>query len=304
MTQLLSSDFSTPVPPFLPPGTFARYSALTWDGDAYGDVSQEGRRRKIIRMISHAPDAPVQVKHNFQLGTIESSSGNGPILHAHDYPEIFIPIRSGYRVEYGEGGRQSAALGLYDCFSLPLFVPRRFEATELAPRESQMLSIFDTTLQDARKGIFVSPDIAAANAAAGLPQDFEISDDLKDISPEEVEARHIARFVNLKVESIGGLRLRRLIAANDPKAALRTRHTVSVDFVEVEAGNRSDAYRGKCREVFIALEGHPSILWNGKSVAMERLDVFSVEPTSERAIGTTGDHAALLLRIRDLTNVN
>src|SRR5206468_9025220 len=161
-----------PVPAFLPEGSFARYAALDWDRGAYSDVSTEGRRRKIIRMISRAPNAPVRVKHNFQIGSIDSSAGNGPTLHAHDYPEVFIPIRSGYYVDYGNGGRHRARLGTYDAFSLPLNVLRKFEAVEVAPRESQMLSLFDTTLEDAKKGIKVTAEIAAADAAAGLPQDF------------------------------------------------------------------------------------------------------------------------------------
>ncbi|MCX8510476.1 MAG: hypothetical protein ORN83_01860 [Chthoniobacteraceae bacterium] len=302
MTQHTTSASPAPVPAFLPAGSFARYAALTWDKKAYGDVSQEGRQRKIIRMISRAPDAPVQTQHNFQVGTIDSSSGNGPVLHAHDYPEIFIPVRAGYRVDYGTDGRNSATLGLYDAFSLPLFVPRRFEATEIAPRESQMLSIFDTTLQDARKGIFLSPEIAALNDAAGLPREFEVMEDMKDISSEEVEANHIARFLNLKVESVDGMRLRRLIGANDGDAALRTPHTIGVDFIEVEPGTQSQAYESDCREVYVALEGQPTILWSDRPVEMERLDVFSVAPRMKRAIAASGNSPALLLRVRDLTN--
>jgi hypothetical protein len=292
----------SPVPAFLPEGSFARYSALDWDRGAYSDVSAEGRRRKIIRMISRAPNAPVQVKHNFQIGSIDSSAGNGPTLHAHDYPEIFIPVRSGYFVDYGNGGRHRARLGTYDAFSLPLNVLRKFEATEVAPRESQMLSLFDTTLEDAKKGIKVTPEIAAADAAAGLPLDFSISTDLVDFTPEEAEAKHIARFANLKIEEAGGLLLRRLIASGDPRAALRTPHKFEVDFIEVPAGKLSDGYHGKCREVFVALEGQPHVLWNDKPVAMERLDVFSVAPDAQRAIGAAGNSRALLLRVRDLTN--
>lgn len=291
-----------PVPAFLPEGSFARYATLDWDRSAYSDVTEEGRRRKIIRMISRAPNAPVRVRHNFQIGSIDSSAGNGPTLHAHDYPEIFIPIRSGYFVDFGAQGRLRARLGTYDAFSLPLNVLRKFEAVEVAPSESQMLSIFDTTLDDAKKGIKVTAEIAAADAAAGLPQDFDVCDDLVDFTMEEAEAKHIARFADLKVEETGGLRLRRLIATDDPRAALRTPHRIAVDFIEVEAGKLSDAYRSECREVFVALEGRPNVVWNDKPVAMERLDVFSIAPDAQRAIGAEGAGRALLLRIRDLTN--
>jgi hypothetical protein len=300
MTQQTTS--SAPVPAFLPDGCFARYATLDWDRAAYADVSEEGRRRKIIRMVSRAANAPVRVRHNFQVGSIDSSSGNGPTLHAHDYPEIFIPVRSGYFVDFGDRGRHRARLDTYDAFSLPLNVLRKFEATEVAPRESQMLSVFDTALDDAKQGIKVTPEIAAADAAAGLPQDFDISNDLLDFSPQEAEARHIARFADLKVEHVGGLLLRRLIATNDPRAALRTPHKIQLDFIEVPAGQLSDAYRSDCREVFVALEGQPQVLWNDKPVAMERLDVFSVAPQAQRAIGAAGNSRALLLRIRDLTN--
>jgi len=294
---------SQPVPDFLPEGSFARYASLDWDRGAYSDVSEEGRRRKIIRMISRAPNAPVRVRHNFQVGSIDSSSGNGPTLHAHDYPEIFIPIRSGYFVDFGHEGRHRARLDTYDAFSLPLNVLRKFEATEHAPRESQMLSLFDTTLEDARKGIKVTAAIAAADAAAGLPLDFDVADDLVDSSPEEVEQKHIARFADLRAEPEQGLLRRRLIATNDPRAALRTPHTIEVDFLEVPAGQQSDTVAGSdCREVFVALEGNPVVLWNDRPVPMERLDVFSIGPAESRSIRAASDARALLLRIRDTTN--
>ncbi|VWX61907.1 conserved hypothetical protein [Burkholderiales bacterium 8X] len=292
-----------PVPDFLPEGAFARYATLDWDRAAYSDVSEKGRQRKIIRMISRAPNAPVRVRHNFQIGSIDSSSGNGPTLHAHDYPEIFIPIRAGYFVDFGDKGRHRARLDTYDAFSLPLNVLRKFEATEDAPRESQMLSIFDTTLEDARKGIKVTPEIAAADAAAGLPLDFEVSTDLVDSSPEEVEGKHIARFAQLRVEESEGLLIRRLIASGDDRAALRTSHRIQVDFLEVPAGMQSRTMAGsECREVFVALEGRPVVVWNDRPVEMERLDVFSVGPTESRSIKAAGDDRALLIRVRDLTN--
>lgn len=302
MTQPQTHDF-LPVPDFLPEGAFARHASLDWDRAAYSDVSEEGRRRKIIRMISRAPNAPVRVRHNFQIGSIDSSSGNGPTLHAHDYPEIFIPVRSGYFVDYGHEGRHRARLDTYDAFSLPLNVLRKFEATEHAPRESQMLSVFDTTLEDARKGIKVTPQIAAADAAAGLPLDFEVSEDLVDSSPEEVEAAHIARFADLRAEPVDGLLLRRLVATGDPRAALRTPHTLEIDFLEVAPGRQSSTQPGSdCREVFVALEGRPVVLWNERPVEMERLDVFSIGRADSRAIRAEGAARALLLRIRDTTN--
>jgi mannose-6-phosphate isomerase-like protein (cupin superfamily) len=130
----------------------------------------------------------------------------------------------------------------------------------------------------------------------------DVMEDMKDISSEEVEANHIARFLNLKVESVDGMRLRRLIGANDGDAALRTPHTIGVDFIEVEPGTQSEAYESDCREVYVALEGQPTILWSDRPVEMERLDVFSVAPRMKRAIAASGNSPALLLRVRDLTN--
>ena len=293
---------TAPVPAFLPEGSFARHALLDWDRAAYSDVSHEGRRRKIIRMISRAPNAPLRVRHNFQIGSIDSSSGNGPTLHAHDYPEIVIPVRCGYYVDYGAQGRHREHLGRYDAFSLPLNVLRKFEADQDAPGESQMLSVFDTAMDDARKGIKVTPEIAAADAAAGLPLDFEVSTDLIDFSPEQARAEHIARFDELPVEETGGLRLRRLVAAGDARARLRTPHRIQLDFIEVAAGQLSDAWTSDCREVLVALEGRPQVMWNDQPVEMARLDTFSVAPADPRAIGALGGQRALLLRVRDLTN--
>lgn len=287
---------------FLPSGSFARYATLEWDRGAYADVNSQGRHRKIIRMISRAPDTPVSIMHNFQIGSIESSAGNGPTLHAHDYPEIFIPIRSDYWVDYGRDGRNRARLGTYDTFSLPLNVLRTFEAVEEAPRESQMLSLFDTQLQDAKTGIKVTPEIAAADRALGVDQGFEVSQNLLDISVEEAESRYIARFANLNVENIDGMLLRRLIGSDSSRAALRTPHNIEVDFIEVPAGQGTKAYASNCREVYVALEGPAHIDWRGKPVVMDRLDVFSVEAKAMRSINAEKNRRALLLRIRDLTN--
>jgi len=285
-----------------PPGSFARYSTLDWDRQAYADVNHEGRRRRIIRMISRAPDAPIQARHNFQIGSIDSSKGNGPTLHAHDYPEIFIPIRSGFFVDYGITGQHRARLNTYDAYSIPLNVLRKFEAFEESPQESQMLSIFDTPMDDARTGIKVSAEVAAADEKAGMPQDFEISDDLVDADPQEVEARHIARFKDLAVERHHGLLLRRLISSGNPRAALRTQHNIEVDYLELPAGTRSEEWSSDCREVLVPLEGDLRVFWDGQPIDMERLDVLSIAPSAARSIEATGNESALLLRVRDLSN--
>jgi hypothetical protein len=297
-----TSSAPSPIPPFLPPGSFARFSTLDWDRAAYADVTEEGRRRKIIRVISRAPTSPIQVRHNFQIGTIDSSRGNGPTLHAHDYPEIFIPVRTGYTVTYGRHGQHAARLGVYDAFSLPLNVLRKFEAMDEAPAESQMLSIFDTALDDARHGITISPEVAAADAAAGYPQDFQVSEDTLDIDPQEVDAKYIARYADLAVEVEDGIRIRRLVAAGDPRAALRTPHSIELDYLEVGPGDSGVPYRAGSREVFIALEGSPQVLWNDRPVAMERMDMLSVAPEVLRTVAAEGSARSLLLRIRDKTN--
>lgn len=302
MNQSINSVEDNNMPTFPPPGSFARHANLDWDRQAYSDVNHEGRQRRIIRMISRAENAPIQIQHNFQIGSIDSSKGNGPALHAHDYPEIFIPIRSGFFVDYGITGQHRARLDTYDAYSIPLNVLRKFEAFEQAPKESQMLSIFDTPLDDARAGIKVSPEVAAADAAAGLPQDFEVSEDLVDARPDEVEAKHIARFKDLQVEHERGLLLRRLVSSRNPRAALKTAHNIEVDFLELPAGSQSEAWRSDCREVFVPLEGQPQVLWDGHEIDMERLDVLSVDPSASRSLRATGTETALLLRIRDLTN--
>ena len=293
----------SPVPSFLPAGSFARYSTLDWDRAAYNDVNEEGRKRKIIRPINRTPQSPIKVIHHFQIGTINSSAGNGPTLHAHDYPEIFIPVHSSFRVGYGPRGEKSAQLGLYDTFSIPVNVMRYFEATEVAPRESQMLSIFDTDRMDARDGITITSEIAAQDQAQGLDQGYEINDASEDPSPESIESDHVARFALLPVWPEQGMLVRHVISSTNPRARLRTRHTIEVDFLEVPAGSNSDTYASPCREVFVPIEGVSDVLWDGQAIDMERLDVMTVAPGVARSIQSRGDARTLMLRIRDTTNL-
>ena len=292
----------TGIPKFLPPGSFARYSELDWDRSAYNDVNEEGRRRKIIRTITRADKSPISILHNFQIGTINSSSGNGPTLHAHDYPEIFIPVQSGYRVDYGPKGQHSAELGLYDTYSIPLNVMRQFEALESFPNESQMVSIFDTSRQDAREGITITSEIAALDKEHGHDQGYLINDASDDVSPEVVQERHIARFKDLQVLDKQGMKIRHVISSLNFYAALREKHSIEVDFLELAAGTSSQTYESNCREVFVALEGEPVMKWNGKSLCLNRLDMMSVAANDLRQVQAKPNVSALLLRIRDITN--
>jgi mannose-6-phosphate isomerase-like protein (cupin superfamily) len=292
----------TGIPEFLPAGSFARYAELDWDRSAYNDVNEEGRRRKIIRTISRTDKSPISILHNFQIGTINSSSGNGPTLHAHDYPEIFIPVQSGYRIDYGPRGQHSAELGLYDTYSIPLNVMRQFEALESFPNESQMVSIFDTSRQDAREGITITSEIAALDKEHGHDQGYLINDASDDVSPEVVQERHIARFKDLQVLDKQGMKIRHVISSLNFYAALREKHSIEVDFLELAAGTSSQTYESNCREVFVALEGEPVMKWNGKSLCLNRLDMMSVAANDLRQVQAKPNVSALLLRIRDITN--
>ena len=292
-----------PEPHFLPAGSFARYASLDWDRAAYNDVTQEGRKRKIIRPINRTPESPIKVLHNFQIGTINSSAGNGPTLHAHDYPEIFIPVQSGFRVAHGPRGEHNVHLGLYDVFPIPLNVMRYFEAKEIAPLESQMLSIFDTARMDAREGITITSEIAALDKAQGLDQGYAINDNSESPSPELIEQIHVARFAQLPLQHAQGMLIRHVISSTNPLARLRTQHTIEVDFLELPAGSQSETYSSACREVFVPIEGAPDLFWNQQAIDLERLDVLTVAPGVQRSLAAKGQHRALLLRIRDTTNL-
>ena len=278
MSKNMSAIISkTGIPEFLPAGSFARYAE--WDRSAYNDVNEEGRRRKIIRTINRTDKSPISILHNFQIGTINSSSGNGPTLHAHDYPEIFIPVQSGYRVDYGPKGQHSAELGVYDTYSIPLNVMRQVEALESFPNESQMISIFDTSRQDAREGITITSEIAALDKEQGHDQGYLINDESDDVSPEVVQARHIARFRDLQILDKQGMKIRHVISSLNSSAALREKHSIEVDFLELAV-----------------------MKWNGKLLCLNRLDMISVAANDLRQIQATTNATALLLRIRDTTN--
>jgi len=301
MTQAITAD---DIYSFLPAGSFARFAEIDWDADEFADGTAEGRRRKVKRIIKRSATAPINIRHNFVLGTLDSAAGNTPPLHAHDHPEIFIPVCAGYRISYGTDARNSVDLGLYDAISVPQHVLRLFESTEQDGRESQMLSIFDTNLENFHEGITVTPELRAYEISAGIPYhpDEQVSTAMVDIDPHELNDKYVARYAELSIEQQGDLRIRRLIAAADSRAALRTPHNIAVDYIEVPAGKSSQAYQSDCREVFIALEGQTQIIWNDNPIAMERLDILTVAPSDRRVIAAAGAGAALMLRIRDLTN--
>ena len=147
----------------------AMYCDLIIDPNAFVDKSNPGKRLPIKWVIStdnKAAPAGIASPHSFHMSFIESKAGNSPVIHAHEYREIFMPIRGRYRIYFNKDSEHHVELGPFDTFSVPPMLWRRVEQ-QGEPGEPGMIMVIYDNVDDPNTGIFVPQEIIDADKAAG-----------------------------------------------------------------------------------------------------------------------------------------
>lgn len=90
-----------------------------------------------------AQNAAIKINEGFNLGFVEASPGNGPMMHNHDTNETFMPFTGRWRCSWEVDGHvESFELGPRDAISFPAGVNRRFEnITYEEPDETHWLLV-------------------------------------------------------------------------------------------------------------------------------------------------------------------
>lgn len=147
----------------------ALFKDLVPDPNAFVDKSDPTKRLPIKYVIStdnKAAPAGISTKHSFHMCFIESKAGNSPVIHAHEYREIFMPIKGRYRIYYNSNSEHFVELGPFDTFSVPPMLWRRVEQVGEAGEPGMIMVIYDDVV-DPNKGIFVPQAVIDADNARG-----------------------------------------------------------------------------------------------------------------------------------------
>lgn len=147
----------------------AMYRDLQCDPNAFVDKSDPTRRLPIKWPISpghRAAPAGISTPHSFHMSFIESRAGNSPVIHAHEYREIFMPIRGRYRIYFNKDSEHFVELGPLDTFSVPPMLWRRVEQ-QGEPGEQGLIMVIYDNVEDPNTGIFVPQEIIDADRASG-----------------------------------------------------------------------------------------------------------------------------------------
>lgn len=108
----------------------ARFRDLVDDNEIFADIKEpEGQRRHfhVISHNNHLGPAKITTPHHFHMSYLEVPPGSQANLHAHDAPEIFIPITGRFAFFYGDNADNSVELDPLDVISLPEKLMRTFK---------------------------------------------------------------------------------------------------------------------------------------------------------------------------------
>ncbi len=148
----------------------AYYKDLQADPNAFVDKSNPGKRLPIKWVISKdnkAAPAGIATDHSFHMSFIESRAGNSPVIHSHEYREIFMPIRGRYRIYFNRDSENHVELGPLDTFSVPPMLWRRVEQ-QGEPGEAGVILVIYDNVEDPNGGIYVPQEIVDADRASGV----------------------------------------------------------------------------------------------------------------------------------------
>ena len=108
----------------------ARFHELVEDPAIFEeDRTGSGARRHFHAISDNGvlPTAKIKTPHHFHVSYVEMPPGNQVRLHAHDVPEVFIPMTGTWELYYGDEGEHCVALNPLDTFSVPVGVMRTFK---------------------------------------------------------------------------------------------------------------------------------------------------------------------------------
>jgi quercetin dioxygenase-like cupin family protein len=145
----------------------AKFRDLTTDPEAFRDANNPERRLNIKWAISPGNTggpAAISTPHSFHMTYIESEPGLQPVLHFHEYPEIFICMRGEYTICWGNEGEHKVVLEPFDTFSVPTGLMRSVENTG---SETGLVMVIYGDVEDPNAGIFVPQEVIDADKAAG-----------------------------------------------------------------------------------------------------------------------------------------
>ncbi len=148
----------------------AFYRDLQPDPNAFVDKSNPAKRLPIKYVIStdnKAAPAGIATPHSFHMCFIESRAGNSPVIHAHTYREIFMPVKGVYRIYFNKDPEEFVELGPFDTFSVPPMLWRRVEQ-QGEPGTQGMIMVMYDDVEDPNTGIFVPQEVIDADVASGV----------------------------------------------------------------------------------------------------------------------------------------
>jgi quercetin dioxygenase-like cupin family protein len=145
----------------------ARFDELTPDPNAFRDAKDPNRRLKIMWAISPGNmggPARIATPHSLHMCYIESEPGHHPVLHYHDYAEIFVCMRGQYTINWGNEGEHKVVLNPHDTFSVP---PGLMRSVENTGTETGLVMVLFGDVEDPNAGIYVPQSVIDADRAAG-----------------------------------------------------------------------------------------------------------------------------------------
>jgi len=148
----------------------AFYRDLQVDPNAFVDKANPSKRLPIKYVIStdnKAAPAGIATPHSFHMCFIESRAGNSPVIHAHTYREIFMPIKGVYRIYFNKDPEDYVELGPFDTFSVPPMLWRRVEQ-QGEPGTQGMIMVMYDDVEDPNTGIFVPQEVIDADISSGI----------------------------------------------------------------------------------------------------------------------------------------
>ena len=148
----------------------AYYKDLGADPNAFRDKGNNKPLpiKYVISTDSKAGPAGIETPHRFHMCFIESKVGNSPVIHAHEYREVFMPIRGRYAIYFNENSDERVELGPLDCFSVPPYLWRRVEQIPDGDNTMNgMIMVIYDDVEDPNTGIFVPQSVLDADKAAG-----------------------------------------------------------------------------------------------------------------------------------------